>query len=376
MKILNVNHLLDPVTGGGTAERTFQMSRFLAKAGVNCSILTTNIGLTPERMKALHGVDVIALHCLSRRFYIPRFSYRKIRNLVESVDIVHLMGHWTFLNALVYFIAGRLGKPYVVCPAGALPIYGRSRVFKIIYNYIVGKKIMENAAGYIAITSAEIPQFQAYGVNADKVIVIPNGIAAAEYIPTDDTGFRSKYGLGKDPFVLFVGRLNSIKGPDLLLQAFVRVKDQLPDFHLVFVGPDGGMLLELEEITANSGIVDKVHFVGFLGGDDKAQAYHAAELLVIPSRQEAMSIVALEAGITATPVLLTDQCGFDEVATVRGGKVVSASVDGLQQGLLELLRDRSQLKIMGTSLRRHVSDHFAWDSIVNNFLKLYRKLTC
>ena len=153
MKILNVNHLLDPVTGGGTAERTFQMSRVLVKAGVNCSILTTNIGLTTERMKALQGVEVIALHCLSKRFYIPRFSYRKIRKLVESVDIVHLMGHWTFLNALVYFIAGRLGKPYVVCPAGALPIYGRSRVFKAIYNYFVGKKIMDNAAGYIAITS-------------------------------------------------------------------------------------------------------------------------------------------------------------------------------------------------------------------------------
>ena len=375
MKVLNVNHLLDPVTGGGTAERTFQMSRFLAKTGVSCSILTTDIGLTAERMEALQSVEVIALHCFSKRFYIPQFSYRKIRKLIESVDIVHLMGHWTFLNALVYFIAGHLGKPYVVCPAGALPIYGRSRVFKVIYNHVVGKKIMDNASGYIAITSAEITQFQSYGVNPDRIVVIPNGIDGTEYISADDTGFRSRHGLGSDPFVLFVGRLNSIKGPDLLLQAFIRVKDRLQDFHLVFIGPDGGMLLELKEIAAVSDIADRVHFIGFLGGDDKAQAYHAAELLVIPSRQEAMSIVALEAGITATPVLLTDQCGFDEVATINGGKVVPASVDGLQYGLLELLKDCIQLKIMGTNLKRHVSDHFSWDSIVGNFLELYRKLT-
>ncbi|MCF6265684.1 MAG: glycosyltransferase family 4 protein [Desulfuromusa sp.] len=375
MKVLNVNHLLDPVTGGGTAERTFQMSRFLAEAGVDCSILTTDVGLSSERIKALNGVEVLALPCLLKRFYIPRFSYRKIRKLVESVDIIHLMGHWTFLNALVFFIAGRLGKPYVVCPAGALPIFGRSMVFKTIYNLAVGRRIMANADGYIAITEDEIPQFQAYGVDSDKVVIIPNGIDRAEYTVISDDEFRKKYRLNSDPIILFVGRLNPIKGPDLLLQAFLLLKVRLHEFHLVFVGPDGGMLAELKEMVAASDAAERVHFIGYLGGIDKIQAYHAAELLVVPSRQEAMSIVALEAGITATPVLLTDQCGFEGVATVGGGKVVPATVEGLQQGLRELLRDCGRLKLMGVNLKRHVSEHFTWDSVINNFLKLYQQLT-
>jgi hypothetical protein len=101
LKVLNVNNLLDPVTGGGTAERTFQMSRFLSDAGIKCSILTTDIGLTSERLSALNGIEILALPCLSQRFYIPKFSYTLIRQVVEGVDIVHLMGHWSVLNILV-----------------------------------------------------------------------------------------------------------------------------------------------------------------------------------------------------------------------------------------------------------------------------------
>lgn len=374
MKVLNVNHLIDPITGGGTAERTFQMSRFLVEAGVDCSILTTNIGLTPERARGLDGIEVLACTCLSRRFFIPKFSYREIRRLVKSADVVHLMGHWTFLNALVYLAIRQTGTPYVVCPAGALPIYGRSSFLKKIYNLLVGKRIVTKAAGYIAVTKDEIPQFQGYGVAKEKVTVIPNGINSAEFMLKDDAGFRRKYGLGEAPFVLFVGRLNQIKGPDLLLQAFCNLKDVLPDYQLVFAGPDGGMLVGLKALVASSGLAGRVHFTGYLGGKDKSRAYHAADLLVIPSRQEAMSIVALEAGITGTPVLLTDRCGFDEIAAIGGGKVVTATVEGVQKGLVELLSDTARLKVMGNNLEKYTCEHFAWDSVINKYLQLYRQI--
>ncbi len=374
MKVLNVNMSLDPVTGGGTAERIFQISRSLVKSGIECTILTTDLGLTPERIKAMGKVRVIALPCLFRRFYIPKLSYKQIKNIVEGIDVVHLMGHWTFINALVYFIAHRLNKPYTVCPAGALPIYGRSWIIKKIYNYVIGKRIIRKANGHIAIAVNEINQFQAYGVGAGKISIIPNGINAEDFQATDVAGFRKKYGLGNNSFIMFMGRLNSIKGPDLLLRAFCNVKDKLQDFHLVFVGPDGGMLSELQEMVIEFSAGDRVHFLGYLGGADKSQAYHAANLIVIPSRQEAMSIVVLEAGITGTPVLLTDQCGFDEVESICGGLVVPASVDGLQKGLIEILRDPAKLKSMGGNLKKYTCEHFAWDSIINRYLELYSQI--
>ena len=370
--MLNVNHMLDPVSGGGTAERTLQMSRSLVEAGAECDILTLDLGLTGERREALRDTNLVALPCLWRRYYVPKFSLRKVREVVGRADVIHLMGHWTFLNALVYVLARRLGKPYVFCSAGALPVYGRSKRLKLLYNRLVGRSIVRNANAHVAITADEIPQFEAYDVEAGCVRVIPNGIDPGDYRARDDAGFRQRHSLSDAPFVLFVGRLNRIKGPDLLLEAFVGAKDELPDYRLVFAGPDEGLLPELRR--AASGIDDRVRFVGYLGGEEKSRAYHAADLLVVPSRQEAMSIVALEAGICGTPVLLTDRCGFDEVESVGGGRVVAASAGDLEAGLVETLAGPGEIKHMGENLRRLVEERYTWRSVIGEYLELYESI--
>lgn len=374
MKVLNVNMSLDPVTGGGTAERTFQISRFLSQAGIECTVLTTDVGLTKERIEAIGNTKVIALPCLFKRFYIPRFSYKTIKSIIAESDIIHLMNHWTFINTVVYLISKRLNKPYIICPAGALPIYGRSKLIKKLYNWVVGNKIIRNADKHIAISKNEISQFQEYGVRPDRVTIIPNGINIDNFQSDDSKDFRLKYGLNKTSFIMFVGRLNSIKGPDLLLRAFCNVKGKLQDFHLVFAGPDGGMLSELKEMVVRLGGSGRVHFTGYIGGEEKSQAYHAADLLVIPSRQEAMSIVVLEAGITGTPVLITNQCGFDEIAKIDGGKVVPASVEGLENGLFGILKNHDRLKSRGENLRKYVNDNYSWRKIIEKYIDLYRQV--
>lgn len=374
MKILNINMSLDPITGGGTAERTAQISRALAKAGHECTILTTDIGLNNEQINALKEINIIDLPCINRRFYLPKFSHKEIAKIVSDADIIHIMGHWTFLNALIYFYARKQNKKYVVCPAGALPIFGRPRIIKKLFNLFVGKRIIHNANGHIAITLDEVKQFIPYGVDANGVIIIPNGINPDDFKVSRTDIFRKKYGLGEKPFILFVGRLNPIKGPDLLLRAFSNTKEIIKDYHLVFVGPDGGMLSELIKMSAQFNIDERVHFLGYLGGESKSEAYHAAELLVIPSRQEAMSLVVLEAGAAGTPVLLTDQCGYGEVADICGGKVVPATVEGLQKGLIEILSAPEHLKFMGNNLKHYVSEHYTWESVINKYLSMYHRI--
>lgn len=374
MRVLNVNVLLDPVTGGGTAERTFQMSRSLARAGIECAILTTDIGLTADRTRQLGDVSVIALPCISKRFFAVKFSWHQLKVLVASVDVIHLMGHWSMLNVLVTLLARQTGTPYVVCPAGELPLFGRSRWIKQLFNILIGYRIVREAAGHIAVTPDEIPAYARYGVEASQVTVIPNGINEADFSVDGVSQFADRFGLGAAPFILFMGRLNPIKGPDLLLEAFCSIAHKHPELHLVFAGPDGGLLISLQKMTQERGLADRVHFIGYVAGRDKAEAYRAADLLVIPSRQEAMSIVVLEAGIVGTPVLLTDQCGFDEVATVGGGRVVAASANELALGLESLLADRSALKGMGERLQAHVRQNFIWEVIVGRFQDLYQQI--
>lgn len=371
MKILNVSNTIDPVTGGGEAERSFQMSKFLAQSGADCRVLTIDTGLSAERKNFLGEGRVIALPCILRRFYIPKFSFRVINEIVADADIVHLMGHWTFLNAIVYLAIRKQNKPYVVCPAGALAIFGRSKLFKQIYNFVIGEKIIRNATMCIAVTPDETGSFVSYGVKPNKIHIIPNGVAEIDFLAEDNKGFREKFGIGVRPFILFVGRLNLIKGPDLLLKAFCEIKNKYPEVDLVFAGPDGGMLSELKSIVKNESAENRVHFLGYLGSIDKSYAYHAAEFLAIPSRHEAMSIVVLEAGVSGTPVLLTDQCGFNQIADMGGGWVVPATVEGLRDGLTDVLSSSGQIEVAASKIKKYVVDNFSWTTIVKEYWKLY-----
>ena len=198
---------------------------------------------------------------------------------------------------------------------------------------------------------------------------------AKDFGKTGVTNFRQISRIGNVPFILFMGRLDFIKGPDLLLQAYSKVQ-QTPGIqhHLVFAGPNSGMLATLKKMVTNLGLENKIHFVGFLDNELKNSAYFESDLLVIPSRKEAMSIVVLEAGITHTPVLLTDRCGFGIVSEINGGKVVPATIEGLTQGLIDILSEPRDLKIMGENLYSFVSSEYSWEKVALKHIELYNTI--
>ena len=375
LRVLNVNDTLDLKTGGGTAERTFQMSRFLARQGASCEVLTIDSeSLDVQRIGALKPARVSVLPCLWRRFNVPQLNWKTIRRAVEDADVIHLMGHWSVLNAMVYLATKWAGKPYVVCPAGALPLFGRSIWLKRIYNLIIGKSIVRNAYGWIAVTEGEFPHFEKYGVPPACVKVIPNGVDEKDYPNVDAAEFRRRLGIPDAPIILFMGRLNPIKGPDLLLQAFLQARHVFPNHHLVFAGPDGGLLAALRETVERSGVNGFVHFTGYVGGADKSAAYHTAELLAVPSRQEAMSIVAIEAGFCGTPVLLTDQCGFGDVRSIDFRLEVTATVAGIAAGLTSLLAETKVLADISPLWLNYVKQHHSWSALVPEYYKFYSSI--
>jgi glycosyltransferase involved in cell wall biosynthesis len=374
VKLLYVAVILDRVTGSGTAERAVQLCRTLAATGTDCTLLALDIRIDAERRRELEGIRLRTMPCLNERFWIPAVAPGGIRKLVADADVVELCSHWTMLNAVVYRAARALGKPYLVAPAGALPIAGRSKVIKSLYNTAVGRGIIRNASGHVAITEGELPSFAAYGVDPARVVVIPNGVSPPETDDPDCDGFRARAKLGTRPFVLFMGRLNFVKGPDFLLDAFAQVAADFPGYDLVFAGRDDGLRQPLTARAAELGLASRVHFVGFLGSAEREAAYRSASLLAIPSRMDAMSLVAGEAGIRGTPVLLTDRCGFDEVETAGGGMVVPASPDGLADGLRALLRDPQRLAQMGRTLQAYLGSRFSWERSARIHQNLCRRL--
>lgn len=371
MNILNVNMSVNPVTGGGTVERVLKLHQALIRSGMQSHVLTLANG--PEFPSSLSDAEVTELPCWNKRWHLPVPCFKTVKELVTWADVIHLMNHWTIINAWVYLIAWRSGKPYVVCPAGALTIFGRSRVKKNIYQFFIGHRLLQNASAGIMISPGEFNYFKKAGLSPEAIHHIPNGVNEEDFSCNDPKVFRQAAGIGEVAFLLFLGRLNAIKGPDLLLRAFAKVQDKFPH-HLVFIGPDGGMAGELEQLCIDLDLTNRVHFAGFAGGDLKSSAYHGAELLIVPSRFEAMSIVALEAAITGTPVLLTDQCGFAQLAAAGAAIEVSATVDGLMEGLLTLLKDPLYLKKMGERGRTYSRENYTWDIAAKKHIDLFSRL--
>lgn len=378
MNILNVNHLIDPKSGGGTAERTVQLSKHFAAAGASVEVLTFNIGLTEARRGALKGVRVTAIPCINRRYFIPSFPWREIERAVSRADVVHLSGHWTLLNVLVRHACARQGKLYVFCPSGALRLIGRSKWLKRIYNKLCGAVIIRGAAACISITAEEKKDFDTYAVPAEKIEVIPNGIDPTDYVNDHslltESSVRERLGVGVDSFLLFLGRLSWIKGPDLLLEAFCKFAANYPDLHLVLAGPDDGMLEQLKKIAGSSQFNNRIHFPGYLSGIEKQVALRSAILLTIPSRSEAMSIVILEAGAVGTPVLFTTTCGLADFADEGAGIQVLPSTEEIARGIQKFLTDSKSDYAGRVRLQHLVQSNYLWSYQAQRYLTLYGQL--
>jgi glycosyltransferase involved in cell wall biosynthesis len=367
VRILNVNNSLDALDGG-QSERTLQMSRALALAGEDVEVLVGDKGLSADRISAVEPAHVTSVATLNRRFYVPSVSAAMLDQLVREADIIHLMGYWSPLNVLVSRAAYTAGKPFVVCPAGSWRIVGRSKLLKRAYEVAVGRRMIATASRLIAITEDERDLFRSRGVPEHKICVIPNAIDPAAYRSEDDEQVRRQWNLGSRPFILFLGRLNPIKGPDLLLEAYEG--SSLSASHdLVFAGSDERMQASLEERAAAAGLARHVHFIGYIGGADKSRLIHACDFMVIPSRYEAMSIVALEAGAAGKPLVLTRACGFDGVEEAGGGILADATVESLRAGLDRIgAADRAA---MGRRMRDFVMERFTWGSVAAQYQRVY-----
>ncbi len=367
MRILNVVSVLAAKEGGGNAERTIQLSRALCSIGESCTVITLDIGDWQARREQLGNATLVVLPCLNERYQLPIPLLTRIVEQVRQADVIHFMGYWSPLAVLVSLAAKGCGVSCIVSPAGALPIYGRSKFRKLIFNWMIGRRFISKAAGWIAVTKSELPDFEKYGVPIEQVAIIPNGVVEADYFCSDEDQVRLRDRLPSGNFILFMGRLNPIKGPDLLLEAYIRVHHEFPSLSLVYAGPDEGMKASLEVRAKACGILDKVFFLGFVGGVEKDAIYRAATMLVVPSRMEAMYIVAVEAGVCGISVLITDQCGLSDLSEVNTGLVVPASEESLAAGLRLALSDVDRLRAWGEQWQSLVRERFLWCDLAIRF---------
>jgi glycosyltransferase involved in cell wall biosynthesis len=207
-------------------------------------------------------------------------------------------------------------------------------------------------------------------------VVIPNGVNLAEFDPPPDAAlFRRRLpALSGRPYILFLGRLHYKKGLDHLAEAFRIVAGQLPDVHLVVAGPDDGARDDLEARVAAAGLVNRVHIPGPIYGPAKLSCVAGAACFCLPSRQEGFSVAILEALACGTPVVVSTECHFPEVAEVGAGEIVPLDTDALAAALNRVLADPARRARMGKAGRELVAAQFTWPRIAERCIDTYAGL--
>ena len=149
-----------------------------------------------------------------------------------------------------------------------------------------------------------------FGISADKLRMVYNGIHLAPYLGTVDAGVvKARNSIGPlDPVVLFVGRLATQKGPDLLVEAIPLVLASRHDVKFLIVG-DGYMKSDLERRVQELGISHAVRFLGSMSGRPLVELFKSADCVCLPSRNEPFGIVVLEAWASGKPVVATSSGG-------------------------------------------------------------------
>jgi glycosyltransferase involved in cell wall biosynthesis len=365
MNILHVINAYSPIFGCGPADRCQKMAEFLVQKGHTVTILTSNHSWDSDYANSTPGVEIISFPYFGGRFcYTPSIS-KFLKKRIHEFDVVHLMNHWTYQNIVVYKAVKKAGIPFVFSAMGALPIVYRSFFIKRIYNLIYGYRIMKNASTLIGITEDECNQYKKYNRNKNLIHYLPNAISENEYFRSIKAGnFKKKFNLDEEKkIILFLGRISHIKGPDILLEGFINNKSLTSNSILVFVGPDYGMESSLKQKVKEMNLTSIVSFCGPLTGTEKLEAYVDADVFVVPSRQENMSIVAVESCALGTPTVITDVCGFNDIGKSKAGYVVPVNSKRIANAISKIVEDKEIREDMSINALEMVKSKYTWSSI-------------
>ena len=221
----------------------------------------------------------------------------------------------------------------------------------------------------VAVSPEECDFAIALGIPPRKLSVVPNGIEL-EALPTRESACRE---LGLDPrdvTVGFVGRLNSQKYPELLVESFGRVADRFPRSRLVIVG-DGPLAPRLESLVAEQGLTGRVILAGARDGRRLMLAF---DLLAMPSRYEGFPYVALEALAAGLPLLVTTTASPQlTVEDGVNGYVVPMDAAAFAERLGRLLADEGLRRRMGSSSAAKAK-RFSVDQMVDGIWAIYDEL--
>lgn len=294
---------------------------------------------------------------------------------LAAFDVVHIHHLWRLVPTLAGYFCRQLGVPYLIAPHTSLSPWalGQKKLKKQLARLFVWNRILKRASGFHSLNDLEAEEIRGcMGRTCPRVFVVPNGVSLTEF-PERAASSVSDVADGR-PYILFLARLHTMKGPDLLLEAFAGVAAAHPEMQLVFAGPDYGMLAALQRRTAELQLTARVRFLGLVSGSERLSLLRNALCLSQPSRDEGFSLSILEAMASGCPVVISEHCKFPDVARRAAGIIVPLSVPELAAALRSYAEDAPRRALDGRSARRLIEESYTWDIVGATTVRMYSSI--
>ena len=363
---------------GGALYVAHSLGKSLVSQGHEVRVCTTNLRNPTEDLAVpvdapvrVDGVQVYYEPTVFSRYW--GFSPQLARRLwLESTwaDVVLIHFHYQFASLIAGWVCRVRRKPYVIFSHGTLNKYGvkaRSRIKKVLYLNFLERNNFRQALFTAYHSQEEVEISYRFG----RYNIVANGIDAHFFTELPKANnFRGRYPSLKNAiFFLFLGRLAPGKGLDLLLPAFKRLSEACGDTHLVLAG---GNELDYETkvrgMLRDLGLANRVTLTGLITGQDKLGALQDADVFVMPSRSEGVSIATLEAMYLGLPVIVTDRVGISpEVEKNRCGLVIPYDEDSLA-GALQQMAAVPDRRAMGQRGRQLVASRYTTDTTARHLV--------
>ena len=281
----------------------------------------------------------------------------------------HVSGH---LYVLIAGIVSKFKKSKHIhtthCPWTDAFRPGILKPFVFLNNLIFNKLSFKLIDKVIAITPWELQTLEKYTVK-DKIIVIPNGMDPILFKKISPNNFKKRYGI-KGKMILFLGRLNPTKGPEVLAKAGKEILKIRRDINFIFIGPDEGKAEEVKEIIKDE---KNMQYIGPLNGKEKiAEAYQAADVYVLPSYREGLPLTLFEAMASGLPIVASPVNGipFEMKDNENGFFVNYGDIQNLKEKILKII-DNPKIAKEFSKNNKEKSKNYTWDIINKRYLKVY-----
>ncbi|GAA1885081.1 D-inositol-3-phosphate glycosyltransferase [Lapillicoccus jejuensis] len=397
MLSVHTSPLEQPGTGdaGGLNVYVAETARELAARGVEVEVFTrATTGSLPPVVEMTPGVQV--RHVVAGPFeglgkhdlpgQLCAFAATVMRQMA-----VHPDGWYDVLHSH-YWLSGQVG--WLAADRWDVPLVHTMHTMARVKNAALASgdspeppgreigevQVVEAADRLVANTDREARELvELYDAQPDRVRVVPPGVDLSVFTPGDRTAARAAVGVPDDAvLLLFVGRIQPLKAPDVLLRLAAELVARDPGLRSRLVvgvlgGPSGNGLARpraLEELAARLGIRDLVRFVPPVDRATLARWYRAADVVTVPSHNESFGLVAIEAQACGTPVVAAAVGGLPVAVGDAGVLVPTHDPADWADAVGALLADPARRAALGRRGVAHAAG-FGWGTTTQRLLEVY-----